>query len=62
MKQLTTKEAAKRLGLTRARIVQLIRAGSIKAVRFGQAYQIKESDLLTATWNKKPGPKGRFDE
>ena len=61
MKQLTTSEAAKRLGLSRVRITQLIKAGVIKATRFGQVYQIKEADLLAATWNKKPGPKGKFD-
>ena len=62
MKVLTTKEAAKRLGLTPGRINQLIRAGHIKATRFGSSYQITEADLLAAKWNKKPGPKGQFDE
>jgi excisionase family DNA binding protein len=62
MKQLTTREAAKRLGLTRARINQLIRSGYIKAKRFGQVYQIAEEDLAAAKWNRKPGPKGPFDE
>jgi len=42
---LTTQEAAKKLGVTRGRIVQLIHKGILPAVRFGWVWQIDEEDL-----------------
>jgi excisionase family DNA binding protein len=42
---LTTKEAAERLGITPARVRQLVLAGSLPAEKFGRDLMIKESDL-----------------
>lgn len=42
---LTTKEAAERLGVTPARVRQLVLAGSLPAEKFGRDLMIKESDL-----------------
>lgn len=42
---LTTKEAAERLGVTPARVRQLVIAGSLPAEKFGRDLMIKESDL-----------------
>lgn len=42
---LTTKEAAERLGVTAARVRQLILSGQLPAEKFGRDLVIKESDL-----------------
>lgn len=42
---LTTKEAAERLGVTPARVRQLVLAGDLPAEKFGRDLMIKESDL-----------------
>ena len=44
-KQLTTKEAAERLGVIPARVRQLILEGLLPAQKFGRDLMIKESDL-----------------
>ena len=49
---LSVPEAADRLGLTRARVLVLVRAGRIKAIRVGRQWCIKESDLLA--WRPLP--------
>ena len=42
---LTTKEAAQRLGVTPARVRQLVLSGELPAEKFGRDLMIKESDL-----------------
>ena len=42
---LTTKEAAERLGVSPARIRQLVLAGDLPAEKFGRDLMIKEGDL-----------------
>ena len=44
-KTLTTEEAAVALGVTPARIRQLITEGKLPAQRFGRAHVIRETDL-----------------
>lgn len=45
MKTLTTKEAALYLGVTPARVRQLVMDGELPAEKFGRDLSIKESDL-----------------
>ena len=49
---LTTGEAAEALGITDARVRQLVRAGELPAQRFGRALMIAASDLDTARQRK----------
>jgi excisionase family DNA binding protein len=42
---LTTKEAAEKLGVSPARVRQLVLAGSLPAEKFGRDLMIKEADL-----------------
>jgi excisionase family DNA binding protein len=42
---LTTKEAAEKLGVTPARVRQLILSGDLPAEKFGRDLMIKETDL-----------------
>lgn len=42
---LTTKEAAEKLGISPARVRQLVLSGELPAAKFGRDLQIKESDL-----------------
>ena len=42
---LTTKEAARRLGISQMAVGQAIRRGSLKAARFGTAYAIDPKEL-----------------
>ena len=42
---LTTDEAAQELGVTPARVRQMIRAGQLPATRFGRAHVIYRKDL-----------------
>ncbi len=42
---LTTKEAAEKLGVTPARVRQLVLAGDLPAEKFGRDLMIKEADL-----------------
>lgn len=42
---LTTKEAAERLGVSPARVRQLVLAGDLPAEKFGRDLMIKEGDL-----------------
>lgn len=44
-KLLTTSEVAKKLGVTRWRVSQLIKDGRLKAEKYGQIYLIKEEDI-----------------
>lgn len=51
---LTTAEAAKKLGVTPRRVLQLIRTGRLPAQRFGPTYMIDPKDLALVK-NRKPG-------
>lgn len=51
---LTTEEAAARLGITPARVRQMIIAGRLPAQRFGRSHMILESDLQLVE-DRKPG-------
>lgn len=53
-KQLTTKEAAENLGISDARIRQMIIKGTLKAQKFGHIHLIQEADL-EAVRERKPG-------
>jgi excisionase family DNA binding protein len=54
-KLLTTSEVAEKLGVTRWRVSQLIKAGRLKAEKFGQIYLIKEEDLTDEIMNRPTG-------
>lgn len=54
MKLLTTKESAERLGVTVARVHQLINEGRLPAEKMGRDYFIKEDDLKLVE-DRKPG-------
>ena len=54
MANITTKEAAKRLGISLARVQQLIQAGRLPAEKFGRELQIREGDLAKVA-NRKWG-------
>lgn len=51
---LTTEKAAKRLGVTSARIRAMIGAGRLPAQKFGHVHMIKEDDLKLVE-SRKPG-------
>jgi excisionase family DNA binding protein len=53
-KVLTTKEAAEHLGVTVARVRQMILAGRLPAQKFGRDLVISESDLKLVK-DRKPG-------
>lgn len=54
MELLTTQDAANKLGVHRSRIHALIQSGRLPAVKFGNVYMIKESDLRLVE-DRKPG-------
>ena len=54
MKLLSTAEAAKRLGITSARVQQLIWAKKLPAQQVGRGYVINEEDLKLVE-DRKPG-------
>lgn len=54
MKLLTTKETAERLGVSVARVHQLISEGRLPAEKMGRDYFIKEDDLKLVE-DRKPG-------
>jgi excisionase family DNA binding protein len=54
MSEVTTKEAAERLGVTVTRVQQLIHAGRLPAEKKGRDYFIKEEDLKLVE-DRKPG-------
>lgn len=61
MKFYTTETAAEYLGVTPARIRQLIMEGRLKSLKYGRDHLIQEVDLqgYTAGGKKKPGRPGR---
>ena len=54
MKQLTTPQAAERLGVSIYRIQQFIREGRLPAEKVGRDWLIREGDLKLVE-NRKPG-------
>ncbi len=54
MKLLTTPEVAERLGITLARVQQLIWKGRLPAQKIGRDYVINEDDLKLVA-DRKPG-------
>lgn len=54
-KLLTTKEAAQRLGVSAARVRQLVLNKQLPATKFGRDLVIKESDLSKVTVYGKAG-------
>ncbi len=54
MDYITTKQAAKKLGINDSRVRQLILAGRLPAEKAGRDWLIKESDLKEVA-DRKPG-------
>jgi excisionase family DNA binding protein len=54
---LTTTQAAEKLGITPARVGQLIAAGRIKATPFGRSHLIEDRDLAKYTPRKTGRPR-----
>ena len=52
---LTTKEVAKKLGVTDGRIRQLVAENRLQTVKVGQTNLIKESDLISVQERKRTG-------
>jgi excisionase family DNA binding protein len=61
MKLLTTPEAAERLGITLARVQQLIWNGRLPAQKVGRDYVIQEEDLKLVS-DRKPGRPPKADK
>ena len=63
---ISTQEAATILSLSKERVVQLIRAGVLPAIRLGDApnapYMINPRDLATATWRRAAGRKDKRED
>jgi excisionase family DNA binding protein len=55
-KLLSVAEAAEKLGVTRARVNQLIDAGRIPAQKIGRSFVVKESDLKQVEIRKAGRP------
>lgn len=58
-KQLTTGEAAKRLGVGVRRVQALIANGDLRATKIGRDWLIDESDLAKVERRPQGYPKGR---
>lgn len=59
-KVMTTDQAAKELGVTRRRIRAMIKAGRLRATRFGQKNWMIQSKELEKVRDRKPGrPPGK---
>lgn len=57
MEIIDTQEAAKRLGVTKARVLQLIRAQRLPATLIGNSYAINTKDLARVVDRKTGRPK-----
>jgi excisionase family DNA binding protein len=57
---LTTRQAAQKLGVTVARVHQLMRAGRLVAQKLGRDWVIEEADLELVA-DRKPGRAGWAD-
>jgi excisionase family DNA binding protein len=55
--ELTTSEAAERLGISQARVRRLILDGRLPAKKFGRDHQIREADLAKVKNRKHGRPK-----
>jgi len=55
---LTTQQAARKLGVTRSRVLQLVLAGRLRTQRFGVAHMIREADLLKFRRLRRGRPRG----
>jgi excisionase family DNA binding protein len=53
-KKLTSKEAAEKLGISTARVRQLVLSGKLRAEKFGRDLMIDEKDLELVS-DRKPG-------
>ena len=51
---ISTSDAARELGITRQRVLQLIKHDRLKAERFANIYMIRRADL-TAVEDRQPG-------
>jgi excisionase family DNA binding protein len=51
---LSTKDAARHLGITRQRVLQLIKGERLRAEKFADVYMIRRSDLA-AVQDRPPG-------
>ena len=62
-KMITVEEAAKRLAISRRRVLALIQSGRLPAERFANAYALKEADLALVA-ERTPGRprKGKVTE
>jgi excisionase family DNA binding protein len=54
MATLTTQQAAGKLGVTRRRVLAMIKAGRLKGEKFGRDWMIDSADLA-AVRHRKPG-------
>ena len=59
---LGTRDAATRLGITPRRVVALIRAGRLPALRVGRAWVIREADLELVKERRPGRPSNRQGE
>lgn len=58
---ITASEAAKRLGISKRRVLALIESKKLPGELFGNLYVIKEDDLKLVA-NRKPGRPSRNDK
>lgn len=57
---MTVKEAALALGVSVARVRQLIASGLVRTKRFGKVHMVYPSSVQTAMTRRRPGwPKGK---
>ena len=61
MKELTTKEVAEKLGISRRQVQTLIQQDKIIAVKKGRDWFIKEQDLALVQERKKTGRPSKSD-
>ena len=59
---LGTRDAATRLGITPRRVVALIRAGRLPALRVGRSWVIREADLALVKERRPGRPSNRQGE
>ncbi|MEJ7710249.1 MAG: helix-turn-helix domain-containing protein [Pyrinomonadaceae bacterium] len=61
---ITTTEAAERLGISSARVRQLVLSGKLPAIRFGPVNMVKETDLSLVTSRPAAGrpPKAKTND
>ena len=57
--QLTTAQAAERLGVSRRQVQSLIQSGDLHAVKWGRDYQLSSADVAAYQRQPRGWPKGR---